>query len=253
MVLIGHRETVISGRNTDNAIVLNNASVTNVTITNAQRVGVKMERNSTRFNVIVRNTGINVQVYNNQGHGVSMTGKSYRNCIVSVESSYGYNEHGQSQVTVKGGNADGFSIKNGAHDVTMIDTHAHHNSDDGFDFWKAGHSAVMDIKIPTVRIFYSSAISNGKNPYTPNGDGSGSKFGSSDNSQPSRRDKGTRLIYGSVACNNKYTGFNRNETSTNIISIGNSEIGNNNRWERVLSQFLWNKKDKNVLKCKMFQ
>ena len=37
-----------------------------------------------------------------------------------------------------GGHADGFRLHSGAYDYTFIDTHAHHNSDDGFDFMKTG-------------------------------------------------------------------------------------------------------------------
>ena len=107
-------------------------------------------------------------------YGVYSTGLNSRsNCIVSVEAFNGYNEKknsGQSKVKSpsKGGNADGFAVKFGAHDITFIDTHGHHNSDDGYDFWKAGADAPIEPKEPTIRIFYSSANLNGKNPLTPN-------------------------------------------------------------------------------------
>ena len=105
---------------------------------------------------------------------------------------------------------------------------------------------------PTIRIFYSSANHNGKNPYTPNGDGNGFKFGSWDQYQKNKgKDKGDRLIYGSVACYNRERGFDRNKTSMKIITDKLHATGNSKNYKDVSNK---NSKtlDKFVLKCDMF-
>ena len=116
--------------------IYNSGGLKNITIQNAIKYGVVLQNKSTTYNVLVIGTGINHPI-NTQGNGIHSSGRmSYGNCVVSVEASFGYNEKGSSQKTIKGGNADGFTVKYGAHDITLIDTHAHHNSDDGYDFWK---------------------------------------------------------------------------------------------------------------------
>jgi hypothetical protein len=134
---------------------------------------------------------------NSKGNGVRSRGKSsHSNCVVSVESAFGYNEVGNSSVTKKGGNADGFIVNHHAHNITFIDVHAHNNSDDGFDFWKGGLKNEKDPNEPTIRIFYSSANQNGKNPFTLNKDGMGFKFGSWDQYEKySGKDEGMSEIY----------------------------------------------------------
>ena len=127
---------------------------------------------------------------NSKGNGIRSRGKSsHSNCVVSVESAFGYNEVGNSSVTKKGGNADGFIVNHHAHNITFIDVHAHNNSDDGFDFWKGGADAPIAENNKTIRIFYSSANLNGKNPFTLNGDGQGFKFGSRNENQSEKGDK----------------------------------------------------------------
>jgi hypothetical protein len=248
--LIGEGEVIINA-NVITAIY-NSGNIKNLTIQNAKRYGVYLKNFSTTYNVLVTGTGINHPL-NSQGNGVHSSGPgSHGNCVVSVETSFGYNEQGSSQSTVKGGNADGFTVKYGAHDITLIDTHAHHNSDDGYDFWKGGAEKPVTKYQPTIRIFYSSANHNGKNPYTPNGDGNGFKFGSWDQYQKNKgKDKGDRLIYGSVACYNREKGFDRNRTSMKIIAEKIHATGNNKNYKDVSninSKIL----DKFALKCNMF-
>ena len=132
--LIGEGDVIINANFLQTGIY-NSGNIKNLTIQNAKKYGVYLRNFSTTYNVLVTGTGINHPL-NSQGNGVHSNGPtSHSNCLVSVEASFGYNEQGSSAVTIKGGNADGFTVKYGAHDITLIDTHAHHNSDDGYDFW----------------------------------------------------------------------------------------------------------------------
>ena len=246
------------------AIMVNKGIVANINVNFAKDIAFDIKFDSLVYRSVARNTGVKSSS-TTKGHGFSVVdygldrsrtkddlkngkGFSFNSCLISLESSYGYNESGDSKYTKKGGNADGFQIKYGAADVTLIDTHAHHNSDDGFDFWKAGKKSEK----PVIRIFYSSSNFNGKHPTKPNGDGNGYKLGSANKYQKDRgKDWGTRLIYGSVACGNKMNGFDRNKSPTKIISLGNQSKKN----RKVNFLKVSNKKikdDKNLLKCSMF-
>jgi hypothetical protein len=249
-ILVGKEGVIINSSKVDNAFIINSGSIKNLTIYNAQQVGVMVEKEATVYNIVIKNTGVN-SPNNNRGYGVYSTGlNSHSNCIVSVEAFNGYNEIANSKVTSKGGNADGFAVKFGAHDITFIDTHGHHNSDDGYDFWKAGDEAPIKTKEPTIRIFYSSANLNGKNPLTPNADGNGFKFGSKNKHNKPKRDKGARLIYGSVACYNTAIGFDRNGTPMKVIGMNLSARGNGKKgYDNVSNK---RSSDKFKLKCKMF-
>jgi hypothetical protein len=249
-ILVGKNNVIINSSKSNNGVIINLGSVKNLTIYNAKQVGISVFNQSDVYKVLIKNTGIDSPI-NNRGYGMYSVGlTSHGNCIVSVEAFNGYNETGNSKVTRKGGNADGFGVKFGAHDITFIDTHGHHNSDDGYDFWKAGDEAPIKTKEPTIRIFYSSANLNGKNPLTPNADGNGFKFGSKNKYNKPKRDKGARLIYGSVACYNTANGFDRNGTPMKVIGKNLSARGNGMKDYRNVS----NKKssDKFKLNCKMF-
>lgn len=247
--LIGKEGVILLSNNTDTAIK-NNGSVSNLTIINAKKYGIKLGYNSDTYKIIIKNTGIDAPL-NSQGNGLHSSGAdSFGNCVVSVESMNGYNEMGSSASTRQGGNADGFTVKYGANNITFVDTHAHHNSDDGYDFWKGGAGVKLDKSKPTIRIFYSSANYNGKNPLTKNGDGNGFKFGSSDDYQKNRgNDNGARLIYGSAACFNLSKGFDRNKTSTKIIAKNLHASGNKKGFEGIPNFGINNSNDVNVIKC----
>ena len=249
--LIGKGKVVLDASNVSAAINIDKGFVANLTIYGAQKYGINIDGNhSTVFNVIIMNTGINSPL-NSSGNGINARGvTSHSNCLVSVEAFNGYNEVGASNVTQKGGNADGIAIKRGAHNFTLIDVHAHHNSDDGYDFWKAGNGAPISEDEITIRLFYSSANHNGKNPLTQNGDGNGFKFGSADKYQKPQKDKGARAIYGSVACNNLMRGFDRNGTRMTIIAENNQARSNpKSNYKEVFSK---SSKDAFSLKCKQF-
>jgi len=222
------------------AFKLHVGTLANVNIQHAKDVGVELWSNALAYRVVVGNTGVNNPV-TARGHGFRQR-RSSGNCLVSIEAYNGYNESGSSASTVRGGNADGFEVKFGASNTTIIDAHAHHNSDDGFDFWKGGGISPS----PTIRIFYSSSNYNGRN----NGDGNGFKFGSKNKYQPPQKDKGTRLIYGSAACNNKAHGFDRNGTPMKIIAGGCNSLGNGKKNFQEVS--CASVKDPYALKCSMF-
>ena len=239
----GERVTIdASGANT--AVKLDKGTLANVNIQHAKDVGVKFGSSALAYRVVVGNTGVNDPATHG-GHGFKQEGYT-ENCLVSVEAYNGYNESGLSAVQAQGGNADGYSMKHGTNNVTFIDTHAHHNSDDGFDFWKGGGISPS----PTIRIFYSSSNYNGKHPSRNNGDGNGFKFGSKNKYQAPRKDKGTRLIYGSAACNNKAHGFDRNGTPRKIIAVGCNSLGNGKKNFQEVS--CASVKDPHALKCSMF-
>ena len=249
--IIGTSKTVIDASNVSTAIRINNGSLKNVTIVNAAHTGVDVLQNSILHNVIIDKTGIGV-ANNSNGFGVNMTStRSKNNCIVSVEVSNGYNEAGNA-CCKRGGNADGFRVTFGAHNVTFVDAHSHHNSDDGFDFWKGGDAADIAFDETSYRIFYSSANLNGKNPFTRNGDGNGYKLGSKDQYNRPKKDAGSKLIYGSVACYNASNGFDSNGTRTKIFSSKIEASGNRGKNYQRVSRNLKTDKDPNVLRCNMF-
>ncbi|MDA9301977.1 peptidoglycan-binding protein [Amylibacter sp.] len=250
-ILIGSNKTVLDASLLETGVIVSNGTLKNVRIINAKKIGVSVIKNSNIHNVIIENTGVGVE-NNSKGHGVSILGEnSTGNCLVSVEAFNGFNKTGDNCCR-NGGNADGFNIKFGANGVTLIDTHGHHNSDDGFDLWKSGHNAPIKKEDIIIRIYYSSANLNGKNPLTPNGDGNGFKLGSSDKYQASKQDKGARLIYGSVACYNKLNGFDRNSTKMKIFAGRLQATGNGAEQFRDITRYIKTPADPYTLKCKMF-
>jgi len=220
--LIGQGEIILLANNIDIGIKLDSDSISGLRIMNAGNEGVVLGENSLVHNTVVGNTGVEPNILNSSGAGISSNGfDSTNNCVVSVEVFNSYNDissGGKDSSTWAGGNADGLAVKYGAHNISFIDAHAHHNSDDGYDFWKGGDGAQIENDDVTIRIFYSSSNHNGKNPLTSNGDGNGFKLGSSDEYQPPKKDKGARLIYGSAACYNKARSFDHNGTRMTIIA-----------------------------------
>ena len=265
-VLTGENGKVnINADEVGTAVRVINGTIANLRVNFANDIAFDVRYNSLVYRSVAGNTGVK-SLATNMGHGFSIVdyvarnnrskedlkaGKGFliKSCLVSLESFNGYNEWGGSKITRKGGNADGFQIKYGSADVTLIDTHAHHNSDDGYDFWKAGKKS----KTPIIRLFYASANFNGKHPTKPNGDGAGFKFGSANKYQREfGKDWGGRLIYGSVACNNKNWGFLRNESPTKITALGNHSSRNGRgNYLKVSNKKV--KNDKNLLKCSMFE
>ena len=253
-ILIGRGNVLLEASKISTAIRLKKGTISSLKIHKAQKTGIDLiGSDSSIFNVIISNTGIDSPT-NTNGSGVNAYGiASHSNCLVSVEVYNGYNatsNDGKGSSTEKGGNADGFALKYGVHNTTLIDTHGHHNSDDGFDFWKAGNESPIDDDEITLRVFYSSANLNGKNPLSDNGDGNGFKFGSKDKYQQPKKDKGARLIHGSVACRNLARGFDRNGTKMKIVGTNlQAKYNPKSDYQEVSTKSL---KDDNKLKCSMF-
>ena len=253
--LIGQGEIILLASNVDIGIKLYSGSISGLKIMNAGNEGVVLGENSLVHNTVVGNTGVEPNILNSNGAGISSNGSdSANNCVVSVEVFNSYNDvssGGEGSSTWAGGNADGLAVKYGAHNITFIDAHAHHNSDDGYDFWKGGDEVPIENNDVTIRIFYSTANHNGKNPLTSNGDGNGFKLGSRDKYQPPKKDKGARLIYGSAACYNKANGFDRNGTIMTIVAR-NLDAQSNGQNAYVDVENVNNSPDKHKLKCLMF-
>ena len=253
--LIGQGEIILLANNVDIGIKLDSGSISGLKIMNAGNEGIVLQANSLVHNTVVGNTGVELNILNSSGAGISSNGfDSTNNCIVSVEVFNSYNDissGGKDSSTWAGGNADGLAVKYGAYNITFIDAHSHHNSDDGYDFWKGGDEAQIENDDVTIRIFYSSSNYNGKNPLTSNGDGNGFKLGSRDEYQPPEKDRGARLIYGSVACYNKANGFNRNGTIMTIVAK-NLDAQSNGQSAYFDVENINNSQDKHRLKCLMF-
>ena len=253
-ILIGRGNVLLDASKVRSAIRLKSGTVASLKIHKAQKTGIELiGSNSNVFNVIISNTGIDSPT-NTNGSGINASGvNSHSNCLVSIEVFNGYNatsSGGKGSTTERGGNADGFALKYGIHNYTLIDAHGHHNSDDGFDFWKAGNNARIENDEVSIRVFYSSANLNGKNPLSENGDGNGFKFGSKDKYQRPKKDKGARLIYGSVACKNRMRGFDRNGTKMTITAENIEARGNpKNNKQDVFSK---SSKDEFALRCSQF-
>lgn len=246
------------------AIIVNNSIIANLNVENSPDNGVSLSSKSSDNNigslvyrVKIGNSGVFGESYS--GKGVNIYGDENQNhCIISVEAYNGFNQTSTSlrkKSREKGGNADGFSIKHGPTNITLIDTHAHHNSDDGYDFWGAGNKEIWSSlgktkKDPIIRIFYSSAIKNGKHPIGINGDGQGFKLGANSGKKYKTKDYGARLIYGSASCLNKHRGFDKNVSKAKMILFGNDAKKNKKNYEKLSNKKI--KNDKYLLKCAMF-
>jgi hypothetical protein len=250
-LMIGEEGVVIDSTLSDVGIIVDGSVVSNVEVINAGNIGVQLSSNSVLHNSKIGNTGV-LNPTSRDGSGVRLRTKGSHNvCIVSVESYNGYNETGSGPDTSKGGNADGFGVKYGVYNVTLIDAHGHHNSDDGFDFWKAGTGMDIENTDISFRIYYSSSIGNGRHPTKSSGDGSGFKFGSSNNYGKPKKDRGLRLIHGSAACHNAGNGFDRNTSPLKVKGSNLHTSGNKNKsFVSVNNSF--STKDPFRLRCSMF-
>lgn len=220
--------------------VTGKSAIKNITVFNAPDAGIKLSYGATAYQVTSLDSGRNDAAVSTEGAGFYLKGSEATDlCVVSAVSAGSYNLIGSNSKTERGGNADGFKVSFGAHNVSIIDGHAYKNSDDGFDFWAAGNPSRK--KEIAVKIFYSSASENG----VDNGDGEGFKMGGS-----SGKDYGARLIYGSAACRNRHYGFTYNKTPTKIIAKNLKASANKKKGFNKVSNFnkaSW--KDADVLTC----
>jgi hypothetical protein len=263
-VLVGdiNGKTLIDAKliNTKESIILKSGIISNIQLENAFDNGIYISNNSSGsllYRVKVGNSGANNE-NSRAGKGVDIWGyNNHSHCLISVELYNGYNQTSSNlrkSKREKGGNADGLSIKDGPSNITLIDVHSHHNSDDGYDFWNSGNKKLWKSfgktkKDPIIRVFYSSALFNGKHPFKGNGDGQGFKLGG--NYDLKARDHGARLIYGSASCFNKHRGFDKNVSRAKMILLGNDSKKNKENYKNVSNKKV--KDDKNLLKCSMFK
>ena len=108
---------------------------------------------------------------------------------------------------VNGGNADGYALKFGANNNTLIDSHAYRNSDDGIDFWDGGAGFV----------YFSSAFDAGKTTGKQGKDGNGIKLGIGNV---------RHNFYKTKAYNNLTNGFDINGNSVQPLLIQSEAFGN---------------------------
>ena len=263
-VLVGdsNGKTLIDAKsiNKRKSIILKSGIISNIQLENAFDKGIYVSNNSSGsllYRVKVGNSGANNE-NSRSGKGVDIWGyNNHSHCLISVELYNGYNQTSSNlrkSIREKGGNADGLSIKHGPTNITLIDVHSHHNSDDGYDFWNSGNKKLWESfgktkKDPIIRVFYSSALFNGKHPFKGNGDGQGFKLGGNYNLEA--RDHGARLIYGSASCFNKHRGFDKNVSRAKMILLGNDSKKNKENYKNVSNKKV--KDDKNLLKCSMFK
>jgi len=206
-------EVVIDASAVDRAITLgSNSTISNLTLIDSRNSGIFMTNNNNVYRVSVYRTGFSAH-QNNNGAGI-MIYRGSGNCIVSVESSDGYNEDGQGCAScANGGNADGIYSKFQSSNNSFIDTHAYRNSDDGFDFWES---------TGPMYVYFSSAFRNGVNlAGRETGDGNGFKLG---------RGSFPVYIYKSHAYNNPSRGFDVNGNTIEPIAISSESTGNRVDW-----------------------
>ena len=262
-VLVGdiNGKTLIDAKliNTKESIILKSGIISNIQLENAFDNGIYISNNSSGsllYRVKVGNSGANNE-NSRAGKGVDIWGyNNHSHCLISVELYNGYNQTSSNlrkSKREKGGNADGLSIKDGPSNITLIDVHSHHNSDDGYDFWNSGNKKLWKSfgktkKDPIIRVFYSSALFNGKHPFKGNGDGQGFKLGG--NYDLKARDHGARLIYGSASCSNKHRGFDKNVSRAKMILLGNDAKKNKQNYKSVKNKKISD--DDNLIKCSMF-
>lgn len=218
-VLIGYpNERIIIHAIGGTAVTTHNSIVSNLIIQNAGNIGVRLFKNNLIYRVVVGNTGLYYK-HSYRGIGFNQKGSygSENNCIVSAEAYNGYNYKSSYGAGINGGAADGFDAKFlSSKDLTFIDSHSHHNSDGGFDFYCSGNVS----KTPLVRMYYSSAIKS-KNPFKSGGDGTGIKVGGEPNEPECDRkvEKSTpRILYSTVSCYSRKDFFNPNNVKITKIN-----------------------------------
>lgn len=222
-ILIGNKNTIIDASEVDTGIRIKKGSVVNLRVDKAKEFGIRTKKDTNIYRVIISNTGID-NPHSTNGYGFfARKRNSFNGCVVSVEVYNGYNytedperiaRSGSDQSN--GGHADGFRLHSGAYDYTFIDTHAHHNSDDGFDFMKTGRKTDIPRDKVTARIYYSTASFNGKG-FTMKAD---------------KNDRGARLIYGSLSFKNGGGYYDHKEGNNGDIKVFllNTTIKNNYKY-----------------------
>lgn len=178
-----------------------------LTLRNAGHNGIRMDGS---YNILEQLTA-----YGNGDTGIHMAGGAAHNLIKNCDSYHNYDPEDQ------GENADGFGAK---FDIgpgnRYVGCRAWENSDDGWDFWRAGSTIVIDS---------SWAFGNGDpadfgSPGSWNGDGNGFKLGGDYVSAP-------QVVRHSMAFDNlgpegKSKGFDYNNNPAAMTLIHNTAYGN---------------------------
>ena len=234
-ILIGSQNTIIDASLVDTAIQLNDSSsLSNLTIDNAKARGIRPYKNSTIYRIKIKNTGVD-SPHHDKGQAIYCGSiDSFNVVIVGVDAHNSYtpwaaneNMHDEKKYGVwpsktNGGHSMGFRLKDGAHNITFIDCHAHHNAGDGYDFAQRGSGTTIDDKKISVDVFYSSAIFNGG--FNSQGAGFELKRGSEGEPDMGR---GKARLYGSFAYGNFGRGIGTHEHDINdAISINNTSKNN---------------------------
>lgn len=140
------------------------------------------------------NTVKNVTVTKCQDTGVQISNGGSNNLIYNVTSNYNYDDK------TGGENADGFAVKLEAGSGNVLNyCYANYNSDDGFDFYRAGNA---------VKVYNSQANYSGVN----NGNGNGFKIGGAFTAD-------NHYLENCTATGNKLAGFDQNSNTGALTLI----------------------------------
>lgn len=167
-------------------IIGNNAVIQDLAITKAGDNGIFISgSNSTVKNVTITKC---------QDTGLQISNGGSNNLIYNVTSNYNYDDK------TGGENADGFAVKLEAGSGNVLKyCYANYNSDDGFDFYRAGNA---------VKVYNSEANYSGIN----NGNGNGFKIGGAftpDN----------HYLENCTATGNKLAGFDQNSNAGSLTLV----------------------------------
>lgn len=187
-----------SGCPSDTIAIVAKANISGITIKNPQRQGISVQKCS---NVKIKDCKVTGAQFAGIEAKDDVSNITFENC----QSDYNFDN------VKKGENADGFGIKNGAKNITLINCSATGNSDDGYDTYTAG-SNITFIKC--------TASNNGSGQ---NGDGNGFKLGPC---TYKGQNGGLVTVKNCTATNNKGWGFLRNHNKVAPVQSGNIATGN---------------------------
>ncbi|MCC5805206.1 MAG: hypothetical protein JJU00_02655 [Opitutales bacterium] len=180
-----------------------------LTIRNAGHNGIRMDGSHNRLERIV--------AHNNHDTGIHLAGNASHNLILNCDSYHNFNTTGR-----VGNNADGFGAKfeNLGPGNWFYGCRAWENSDDGFDFWMA---------LNTIIVERSWAFGNGDasvfgNPADFEGGGNGFKLGG--NHVPGDHIVIRCMAFDNFGANNNAKGFDHNNNTGALTLIHNTAYNN---------------------------
>lgn len=183
-----------------------------LTIRNAGHNGLRMDGSHNRLERLV--------VHNNYDTGILLGGSASHNLIMNSDSYRNFNSGVYTNRV--GNNADGFGAKQldigpGNH---FYGNRSWENSDDGFDFWRAPHTIVLQNNWT----FGNGDASAFGNPSNFEGGGNGFKLGGNN-------DPGDHVVVRNIAFNNfgvsgNAKGFDHNNNSGALTLLNNTAFNN---------------------------